>query len=276
MRHRRDTHERGRHRADGLPRHRAPRTPVVTDRGRSTAMAAALIAGVGVAGISAAVAGAHPAASVDAADAALNAQASAQLPAAAPRPSISIAAAQPDVTPSPTPSNARERFAAAALSAAKVRTTVSPTPDPVWVHPMPEGPVSSCFGQRWGRLHAGVDLAAPSGTPVVAVGAGTVVQSGEWAGGYGISVLIDHHNGFLTHYAHFSATLMQVGEQVQAGQQIGLEGSTGHSTGPHLHFEVHQGTWKNTVEPTAWLQAHGVEIPGCSAAPTAPAGQDAA
>ncbi len=273
MRHRRDTHDRGRHRADGLPRHRAPRTPIVTDRGRSTAVAAALIAGVGVAGVSAAVAGAHPAA-VDAADAALNAQASTQLPAPAgePRPAISIAAAQPTVTPSPSPSTARQRFAPAALSAAKVRTTVSPTPDPVWVHPMPEGPVSSCFGQRWGRLHAGVDLAAPSGTPIVAAGAGTVVQAGEWAGGYGISVLIDHHNGFLTHYAHLSTTLMQVGEQVEPGQQIGLEGSTGHSTGPHLHFEVHAGTWKNPVEPTAWLHAHGVEISGCSAQPVPSAG----
>ncbi|GAA0795820.1 M23 family metallopeptidase [Spirilliplanes yamanashiensis] len=270
MRHRRDTHARGRHRAEGLPRHRAPRTPIVTDRGRSTAVAAALVAGVGIAGISAAVAGASP--SVDAADAALNTQAAlpAGLPApaltAAPQPSVEIVAATPTATPTPSATTARDRFAGAA---AKVRTTASPTPPPVWVNPMAQGSVTSCYGPRWGRLHAGVDLAAPSGTPIVAAGAGTVVQAGAWAGGYGISVLIDHGNGYLTHYGHMSVTVVEPGQVVHAGQQIGLEGSTGHSTGPHLHFEVHQGVWKNQIEPTAWLLAHGVDVGGCATAPAA-------
>jgi murein DD-endopeptidase MepM/ murein hydrolase activator NlpD len=262
VRHRRDTQVRGRHRAAGLPRHRAPRTPLVTDRGRSTAMAAALIAGVGVAGISAAAAGGSPQGTVDTADAAMNALAA---PGATPLPSVEIVAATPAATPGPS-TTARDRFTAA-LAADKVRTTPSPVPPPVWVHPMPEAAVTSCFGPRWGRLHAGVDLAAPSGTPIHAAGAGTVVRAGAWADGYGISVLIDHGNGYLTHYAHMSATVIQPGEQVQAGQEIGLEGSTGHSTGPHLHFEVHQGVWKNTVEPTAWLHAHGVDIAGCAALP---------
>jgi murein DD-endopeptidase MepM/ murein hydrolase activator NlpD len=123
--------------------------------------------------------------------------------------------------------------------------------------------VTSCFGERWGRLHAGIDLAAPYGTPIRVAGAGVVVAAGP-AAGYGNAVLVDHGNGFLTHYAHMSAIAVQVGRHVAAGDQIGNEGSTGHSTGPHLHFEVHQGFYKNPIEPTQWLRARGVDIPGCT------------
>ena len=133
----------------------------------------------------------------------------------------------------------------------------------LWVNPNPTGTVTSCFGPRWGRMHEGVDLAAPDGTPIVAAGAGVVVRAGV-AAGYGNAVLIDHGNGFLTHYGHLSAIGVRVGEHVAAGQQIGNEGSTGHSTGPHLHFEVHQGYYKNPIEPTAWMHQHGVDIPGCT------------
>jgi murein DD-endopeptidase MepM/ murein hydrolase activator NlpD len=131
-----------------------------------------------------------------------------------------------------------------------------------WVHPMPEARMTSCFGQRWGRLHAGVDLAAPHGTPVRAAGAGTVVRAGVEAG-YGNAVLIDHGNGYLTHYGHMSVLTVKTGDKVATGAQIGLEGSTGHSTGPHLHFEVHQGAYKNPIEPTGWLHERSVDIPGC-------------
>jgi murein DD-endopeptidase MepM/ murein hydrolase activator NlpD len=134
---------------------------------------------------------------------------------------------------------------------------------PKWVDPMPSGRTTSCYGQRWGRLHAGVDVAAPAGTPVRAVGAGRVIEAGTWAGGYGISVLVDHGDGYLTHYAHLRRRQVSVGDRVAVGQQLGEEGSTGNSTGPHLHFEVHKGTWRNTVEPTGWLRARGVTIPGC-------------
>ena len=124
------------------------------------------------------------------------------------------------------------------------------------------GTFTSPFGPRWGRLHAGVDLAAPDGTPIRAAGAGVVVAAGP-AEGYGNAVLIDHGNGYLTHYGHMSAIAVTVGQKVAAGEQIGNEGSTGHSTGPHLHFEVHQGFYKNPIEPTAWLREHGVLVPGC-------------
>jgi murein DD-endopeptidase MepM/ murein hydrolase activator NlpD len=131
-----------------------------------------------------------------------------------------------------------------------------------WVDPNPTAVVTSCFGQRWGRLHAGVDLAAPDGTPIVAAGAGVVVRAGV-AEGYGNAVLIDHGNGYLTHYGHLSKITVTVGQHVAAGQQIGNEGSTGHSTGPHLHFEVHAGFYQNPIEPTEWMHQHGVDIPGC-------------
>jgi murein DD-endopeptidase MepM/ murein hydrolase activator NlpD len=133
-----------------------------------------------------------------------------------------------------------------------------------WVNPNPAARTTSCFGFRWGRLHEGVDLAAPDGTPIVAAGAGVVVRAGA-AQGYGNAVLIDHGDGFLTHYGHLSAITVTVGQHVTAGEQIGNEGSTGHSTGPHLHFEVHQGFYQNPIEPTAWMREHGVDIPGCGA-----------
>ncbi len=140
--------------------------------------------------------------------------------------------------------------------AAPIKTTAQ------WVNPLPEGAVTSCFGERWGRLHAGVDLATAEGTPIRAAGAGVIVAAGP-AEGYGNAVLIDHGDGYLTHYGHLSTISVTVGQHVTAGEQIGAEGSTGHSTGPHLHFEVHKGYYKNPIEPTRWMYDHGVEIPGC-------------
>ena len=140
---------------------------------------------------------------------------------------------------------------------------VRPVPVATWVHPLSAASVTSCFGQRWGRLHAGVDLAAAHGTPIVAAGAGVVVSAGA-EGGYGNAILIDHGNGYLIHYGHLSAINVEVGQRVTVGQHIGDEGSTGHSTGPHLHFEVHEGQYSNPIEPTAWMREHEVEIPGCA------------
>ncbi|GAA2379893.1 hypothetical protein Cme02nite_16750 [Catellatospora methionotrophica] len=130
---------------------------------------------------------------------------------------------------------------------------------PTWGSPMPGAQVTSCFGQRWGVLHAGVDLAEPAGTPIRAVGPGTVFSSGWAYSGYGISVVVDHGDGYFTHYAHMSRDAVKVGQKVKAGDLLGYEGSTGDSTGPHLHFEVHKGMW-NQIEPSAWLKARGVPI----------------
>lgn len=89
------------------------------------------------------------------------------------------------------------------------------------------------------RLHEGLDIAAPAGTPIVATAAGVVVHAGG-AGTYGNLVRIDHAGGFETRYAHMQAIAVHVGDQVERGQVIGTVGSTGRSTGPHVHFEVRE------------------------------------
>jgi murein DD-endopeptidase MepM/ murein hydrolase activator NlpD len=99
------------------------------------------------------------------------------------------------------------------------------------------GPVVSGFGTRWGRLHEGIDITASTGTPIWAAAAGTVIHAG-WLGGYGNLVVVDHGNGLATAYAHASAILVAVGQQVAQGETVSLVGSTGNSSGPHLHFEV--------------------------------------
>jgi murein DD-endopeptidase MepM/ murein hydrolase activator NlpD len=99
------------------------------------------------------------------------------------------------------------------------------------------GTVVSGYGMRWGRLHEGIDITAASGTPIWAAAAGTVIYAG-WLGGYGNLVVVDHGNGLATAYAHASAILVSVGQSVSQGETVALVGSTGHSSGPHLHFEV--------------------------------------
>ena len=99
------------------------------------------------------------------------------------------------------------------------------------------GPVTSPFGYRWGRLHSGIDIGVPEGTPIHAAAAGTVVLA-AWTGGYGNYTCIDHGGGLATCYAHQSAYAVSTGAHVSQGQVIGYVGSTGHSFGPHLHFEV--------------------------------------
>jgi murein DD-endopeptidase MepM/ murein hydrolase activator NlpD len=112
------------------------------------------------------------------------------------------------------------------------------------------GTVTSGYGWRWGRLHEGVDIAAPSGTPIWAAAAGTVIYAG-WLGGYGNLVVVDHGNGLATAYAHASALLMSVGQSVGQGETVALVGSTGNSSGPHLHFEVRVNG--SAVDPLLYL-----------------------
>lgn len=99
------------------------------------------------------------------------------------------------------------------------------------------GTRSSDFGERWGRMHEGIDIAVNTGTPVKAAECGVVTFAGE-AGGYGNFVKIDHGNGVVTAYAHLSTIEVKEGQNVTADTQIALSGNTGRSTGPHLHFEV--------------------------------------
>lgn len=115
-----------------------------------------------------------------------------------------------------------------------------------------KGVLTSGFGMRWGRMHKGIDIAAPVGTPVFAAAPGVVVMAGWNSGGYGNVVDIQHPDGSLTRYAHNYRVLVQVGQVVEQGQEISEMGSTGHSTGPHCHFEVHP-PGHGAVNPIAYL-----------------------
>jgi murein DD-endopeptidase MepM/ murein hydrolase activator NlpD len=118
------------------------------------------------------------------------------------------------------------------------------------------GRASSGYGERFDPIqhkeikHPGFDLAAPTGTTVDAAAAGTVTHAGP-AGTYGNLIVIKHANGVETRYAHLSSTSVKEGQQVQAGQPIGAVGTTGYSTGPHLHFEVRKDG--QTVDPEPLL-----------------------
>lgn len=118
------------------------------------------------------------------------------------------------------------------------------------------GPLTSGFVWRWGRLHTGIDLAGPYGSPVLAVTDGVVIEADQESG-YGNIMKVRHPDGTVTVYAHLSRFLVSSGP-VKAGQEIASEGDTGHSTGPHLHFEVRiNGV---PVDPIPWLAKHGVFI----------------
>jgi murein DD-endopeptidase MepM/ murein hydrolase activator NlpD len=114
------------------------------------------------------------------------------------------------------------------------------------------GVFTSGYGWRWGRMHRGIDIAAPVGTPIVAAAPGVVEFSGWNSGGYGNMVDIRHADGSLTRYAHNNRNLVQAGQRVEQGQQIAEMGSTGYSTGPHVHFEIHLPN-QGTVNPMAFL-----------------------
>jgi murein DD-endopeptidase MepM/ murein hydrolase activator NlpD len=119
-----------------------------------------------------------------------------------------------------------------------------------------QAPLTSGFGMRThpltgaGRLHAGIDLGARLGTPIRAAAAGVVTAAGPM-GGYGATVDLRHADGTVTRYAHQSRVLVRPAQRVAVGQVIGLVGSTGASTGPHLHFEVR--TASGPVDPRSWL-----------------------
>ena len=126
-----------------------------------------------------------------------------------------------------------------------------------WVRPIQGAPITSGFGERSGRLHAGVDFGTPIGTPIVAASDGTVLAAGP-ATGFGQWVKLAHPGGIATVYGHISRWTVTVGQAVTAGQLIAYSGNEGHSTGPHLHFEVHSGG--APVDPVAFYTAHDVQL----------------
>jgi murein DD-endopeptidase MepM/ murein hydrolase activator NlpD len=135
--------------------------------------------------------------------------------------------------------------------------TALPDASDAWVLPMSDYTFTQPYGFQFGELYAGVGLAAPEGTPFVAVHAGTVKEAG-WLGGYGFGVVLDNGNGIETVYGHARQLLVKPGQKVQAGEMLGLVGSTGHAYGSQLHLETHVNG--ESRDPIPFLRQLGVDI----------------
>ncbi|MEU3540999.1 M23 family metallopeptidase [Streptomyces paromomycinus] len=132
-----------------------------------------------------------------------------------------------------------------------------------WTRPVEHYVLSAGFGgsgRRWAHVHTGQDFAVPVGTPVRSVGWGRVTSL-TCGDGFGISMVVQHGAGVFSQYAHLSAALARPGQRVRPGQQIALSGTTGNSTGPHLHFEVRRTPRMGSgVDPVPWLASRGVRL----------------
>jgi len=142
-------------------------------------------------------------------------------------------------------SSERQDIAARNLAAKRAERARS------WQLPIKSYQLTSGFGSRWGRLHAGEDFAAPVGTTLVAMSTGMVVLAGQESG-YGNMVKIRYWDGTVTFYAHMSSLSVTEGEQLEPGQVVGQVGNTGESTGPHLHLEIHPEGGA-AIDPLPWL-----------------------
>lgn len=128
-----------------------------------------------------------------------------------------------------------------------------------YVRPV-DGTLTSRFGARWGITHYGIDIAAPTGTPIRAVTAGRVIEAGP-ASGFGLWMRLRHDDGTVTVYGHMHTIDKPAGARVAAGERIATVGSRGQSTGPHLHLEVWPGGRRaDRVDPQVWLARHGVDL----------------
>jgi len=167
-----------------------------------------------------------------------------------PQASVTVAEAQARLQEVAASRAARAEAEAAAAEAAR----------PKAVLPINGARLTSGFGSRWGTFHYGIDLAAPMRTPEYAAVDGVVLRAGS-ASGFGLAVYILHENGDVTVYGHMDSILVEPGEYVEAGDTIALLGNRGQSTGPHLHFEVHQGGENGKrINPVPWLAARGVRV----------------
>ncbi|GAA1247756.1 hypothetical protein GCM10009676_37470 [Prauserella halophila] len=120
-----------------------------------------------------------------------------------------------------------------------------------------EGELTSTYGARWGSVHYGIDIANSIGTPIHSTLPGEVVEAGP-ASGFGMWVRVQHSDGLVSVYGHIDRATVSVGQQVAAGEQIATMGNRGQSTGPHLHFEIHENG--NKIDPLPWLRSRGVDI----------------
>ncbi|MEV7726363.1 transglycosylase family protein [Streptomyces sp. NPDC087917] len=182
---------------------------------------------------------------------------------AAPKPEQTKPAETAKPTPSPTPTPSAKPTPS--------KQAEKPKPEPASAKPVSGGftmPVSAGLGtayhvagSSWSSgYHTGVDFPVPTGTSIQSVGPGTVESAG-WAGAYGYQVVIRHSDGRYSQYAHLSALSVKAGQQVSGGQRIGRSGSTGNTSGPHLHFEMRTGPgYGSDIDPLRYLRGKGVGI----------------
>ncbi|KUN09975.1 peptidase [Streptomyces yokosukanensis] len=169
----------------------------------------------------------------------------------------------------PSPCTRVAVLAAAVGATAVVGTGIASAAAPsaaAWVDPVKKYTLSAGYmqsGAMWKAKHSGQDFAVPTGTEVVSVHGGTVVKAGPNGAGdgpaYGNAVVVKHGNGQYSQYAHLSRIDVKAGQVVKTGQRIALSGSTGNSSGPHLHFEIRATpNYGSAVDPAAFLRAKGV------------------
>ncbi len=157
---------------------------------------------------------------------------------------------------------------AVAAKKAAAKKAAAKKAKPSWVDPVKKYKLSASFAQNggmWAHKHSGQDFAVPSGTQVVAAHGGTVVKTGGNGAGdgpaYGNAVVIKHGNGTYSQYAHLSRVTVKIGQIVKTGQEIAKSGSTGNSSGPHLHFEIRTTpNYGSAVDPVKFLRAKGVKV----------------
>ncbi|MBL1085599.1 M23 family metallopeptidase [Streptomyces actinomycinicus] len=156
---------------------------------------------------------------------------------------------------------------ATAVLGTGIASAATPSADS-WVDPVKKYTLSASFAQaggHWVAKHSGQDFAVPTGTEVVAAHGGTVVKAGPNGAGdgpaYGNAVVVKHGNGTYSQYAHLSRVDVKIGQIVKTGQHLALSGSTGNSTGPHLHFEIRTTpNYGSAVDPVSFLRAKGVKV----------------
>ena len=152
---------------------------------------------------------------------------------------------------------AARKKAAAAAAAAIAKAEAQRKNSEKWLMPIKGATFTSGYGWRWGRMHQGNDLGTPVGTPLHAMSTGTVVFAGV-QGGYGNKVEIEYWDGTVSVYGHMSVIGVSVGDKLAPGDIVGASGNTGHSTGPHLHLEIHPHAGA-AIDPAPWLEDHGLQ-----------------
>ena len=149
---------------------------------------------------------------------------------------------------------AKRKAAAAAAARAKAEREGKR-----WVKAIRGGSRTSGFGYRWGKTHDGLDVGAPTGTPLYAMSKGTVILS-DSVFSFGNKVEIRYWDGTVSWYGHLSRRDVRTGDTVMPGDQVGLVGNTGHSFGSHLHIEIHPSGGDNPIDPYPWLKAKGILV----------------